>query len=219
VSSKHHQYRFVYLLAAQLGVIVLAPFIAGDRPRPGLFTAFALALFAAALWAVAAGRRLRIVAALLAAPAIAANMITLAVPQSPAQTPAILFGLLFLVFVTVMILRGVLMSAAVTTDTLYGAVTGYLLLGLTWGWAYGLLDQFLPGSFRSLTKEGRLVGPEFTFFSFITLTSVGYGDIIPVNAHARSLAVLEAITGQMYLAVFIARLVGLHGRREKPTSP
>jgi hypothetical protein len=105
----------------------------------------------------------------------------------------------------------------VTTETLYGAVAAYLLLGLTWGWTYGLVGLLQPGSFRSLVKpDGRVEGPEYMFLSFITLTSVGYGDIVPVSAYARMLAILEAVAGQMYLAVFIARLVGLHGQNVGP---
>ena len=111
-----------------------------------------------------------------------------------------------------MIFRGVITSPEVTTETLYGAVTAYLLLGLTWGLAYALVERLYPGSFRSPVDTDGLAGPVLMFFSFITLTSVGYGDIVPLGGHARSLAILEAITGQMYLAVFIARLVGIQGR-------
>ncbi len=105
-----------------------------------------------------------------------------------------------------------------TTETLYGAVAAYLQLGLTWGQSYVLVELLRPGSFRSMIDPGGSAAwPDLMFLSFITLTSVGYGDLVPVSGHARSLAMLEAITGQMYLAVFIARLVGLHGQRRKPT--
>jgi len=210
-------HRFAYLLAAQLALIVLYPFVFGDRPQPGLSGALTLALFVAAFWAVAGERRIRIVAALLAAPAIAGNLLTVAAPRFQTFVPGILFGILFLAFVTLVIFRGVVMSPEVSRETLYGAIAGYLLLGLTWAWAYGLVEQLRPGSFRSLVSpDVRLTGPEFTFLSFITLTSVGYGDIVPLGGHARSLAVLEAITGQMYLAIFMARLVGLYTQGSRP---
>src|SRR5206468_6429646 len=99
---------------------------------------------------------------------------------------------------------------------LYGAVTAYLLLGLTWGLAYALVERLHPGSFRSPVDTDGLAGPVLMFFSFITLTSVGYGDIVPLGGHARSLAILEAITGQMYLAIFMARLVGLYTQGSRP---
>ena len=80
--------------------------------------------------------------------------------------------------------------------------------------AYGFVGQLEPGSFRSLVAtDGRVAWPAFTFFSFITLTSVGYGDIAPSSGAARTLAMLEAITGVHHQALSIARLVGLHGQR------
>ena len=211
-------YRFVYLLAAQLALLLVFPFFVGDRPRPGVAGAFMLVLFVAALWTVASDRRSRIVAALLVSPAIA-NLLLAARAGHEVFVAGVAFGILFLVFVTAVIFRGVIASPVVTTETLYGAITAYLLLGLTWAWTYGLVEQLHPGSFRSLVAaDGRVFGPDFTFLSFITLTSVGYGDIVPVSGHAKSLAILEAITGQMYLAVFIARLVGLHGQAVPRTS-
>jgi hypothetical protein len=125
---------------------------------------------------------------------------------------AIGLGAVFLGFTTVVIFRGVVRSPSVTTETLYGAITAYLLLGITWAWCYVLVEELQPGWFRStVAADGHVAPPELTFLSFITLTSVGYGDVVPVSRHARSLAVLEAIAGQMYLAVFVARPVGMHG--------
>lgn len=78
-----------------------------------------------------------------------------------------------------------------------------------------LVERFQPGSFRSSSPDAALGGPEFTFPSFVTLTSVGYGDILPASGFARSLASLEAVAGQVYLAIFVARLVGLAGPRKE----
>jgi hypothetical protein len=207
-------YRYAYLLVTLLTLIVIHPFLAGERPRPGLSGALTLAIFLAALWAVAGERRIRIIALLLALPAIADNLLAVAVPRDRPFLLGIVFGILFSGFITAVIFRGVVTSAQVTRDALYGAITAYLMLGLTWAWSYGLVDQLWPGSFRSLTSaDGHLVSSEYLFLSFVTLTSVGYGDIVPLGGHARSLAMLEAIAGQMYLAIFMARLVGLYSQR------
>src|SRR5207247_8840189 len=96
--------------------IVLYPFVFGDRPQPGLSGALTLALFVAAFWAVAGERRIRIVAALLAAPAIAGNLLTVAAPRFQTFVPGILFGILFLAFVTLVIFRGVVMSPEVSRE-------------------------------------------------------------------------------------------------------
>ena len=72
-----------------------------------------------------------------------------------------------------------------------------------------MVDFLVPGSFR-YGQDRTLTGPEMIYYSFITLTTLGYGDIVPVSPSARSLATLEALTGQLYLTVLVARLVGLH---------
>ncbi len=207
-------HRYAFLLATLLGLIVIYPFLVGDRPRPGLTGALTLSVFLAALAVVARERRIRVVAFLLALPAIADNLFAIAVPRDRPHGFGIMFAILFSAFVTAVIFHGVVTSVAVTRDTLFGAITGYLMLGLTWAWSYGLVDHMWPGSFRSAAGTvGPLVGPDYVFLSFITLTSVGYGDIVPLGGHARSLAMLEAIVGQMYLAIFMARLVGLYSQR------
>lgn len=91
-------------------------------------------------------------------------------------------------------------------DRLLAVLLVYLLLGTTWSFAYALADLALPGA---LEIPGRAPSmSEFVYFSFSTLTTVGYGDIVPVHPMARSLAVLEALVGQLYLVVIVSRFVG-----------
>jgi Ion channel len=192
----HRAHRFTYLLAAEVALIVLSPLVAGDPPRPGIPSAFAIVVFLSALWAVGGDRPTTMIATVLAAPAIGLSVVAAAGMQTPVLGPAIVFGILFLAFVTAVIARDVVTTRDVTTETLNGAIATYLLLGLIWGWAYGLVEQLHPGSFRSsVSPDGRVAGPEFTFLSFVTLTSVGYGDLIPVSGYARVLAILEAVAG------------------------
>jgi hypothetical protein len=93
-------------------------------------------------------------------------------------------------------------------ERLSGAVVLYLLVGLIWGVAYHIVDLATPGAFsiQSPVKSDLF---DWIYFSFVTLTTVGYGDITPVAQSARSLATLEALVGQLYPAVIIARLVSL----------
>ena len=93
-------------------------------------------------------------------------------------------------------------------DRLFGAVVLYLLLGLIWAVAYAILDAQVPGAFAGLPRADRSIA-DWAYFSFVTLTTVGYGDITPVARLARTLAILEALVGQLYPAVIIARLVSL----------
>jgi hypothetical protein len=100
-----------------------------------------------------------------------------------------------------------------------GAVAAYLLLGLTWAYVYALVEFQAPGSLRfpdSAAPGQNLprLRADVAYFSFTTLTTLGYGDILPVSPFARSMAVLEALVGQLFVATLIARLVSL-----RPPSP
>lgn len=98
-------------------------------------------------------------------------------------------------------------AGPVTSHRIMGAVAVYLLLGLGWEQGYELLHMLRPEAFAGVDANA---GPEdWIYFSFVTLTTVGYGDITPVSPLARSLAVFEALTGQIYLVVMLARLVAL----------
>jgi hypothetical protein len=94
-------------------------------------------------------------------------------------------------------------------------VAVYLLLGLMWASAYALLYQLHPDAFAGALGAA-LIPQTWIYYSFVTLTTVGYGDITPVHPVARSLAIAEALTGQLYLAITLAHLVALRvGMHEK----
>lgn len=97
----------------------------------------------------------------------------------------------------------------VTMDLIFAACCGYLMLGTIWGFGYYFVDLAYPGSFKGADHMGEDIA-EFTYYSFVTLTTMGYGDIIPVSKQARAMAMLEAITGQLYLAILMGRLVGAY---------
>jgi len=116
-----------------------------------------------------------------------------------------------LLILTFLVLQHVFRDGAITADRVRGAILAYLLLGLVWAFAYELVELRYPGA---ILMGGRPLGdanPTHTFgyFSLVTLTTLGYGDIVPVHPIARSLAVAEALIGQLYPAILIARLVSL----------
>jgi hypothetical protein len=121
--------------------------------------------------------------------------------------------LLLLGFFSISILAHVLRTGRVTADKIYGAICVYLLIGYSWTFAYALLEEILPGSFApagAISTDYIERVMQLRYFSFTTLTTLGYGDIVPLSPPARTLATLEAVMGQMYLTVLVARLVGLH---------
>jgi hypothetical protein len=125
---------------------------------------------------------------------------------------------LFLAFVAYKIIAEVARLRTVTVDTIFGAGCGYLLLGGVWAFAYSIINVLMHGAFiftnvgslppgADLMQRSRLVA--LFYFSFITLTSTGFGDILPMAPAAKALAVCEVIVGQFYVATLVARLVSL----------
>ncbi len=114
---------------------------------------------------------------------------------------------IFLVMAIIAITRKLFSVRKVSTDTIIGGICVYILLGFLWALFYYLIYCFDKGAF---SLQAQSASPNFFYFSFITLTTTGYGDIFPLDKVAMALSSLEAIAGQMYLAVLIARLVGLH---------
>ena len=120
-------------------------------------------------------------------------------------------GFAFFFLTTLIALRDVLLGGAVDLNRLVGAMCIYLMLGINWGLLYLFVDTVSPGSFAGLSAtnwDEELL--EFIYHSFVTLTTLGYGDLAPVSPLARVLSYLEAVFGQIYLTVLVAALVGIH---------
>jgi hypothetical protein len=115
-------------------------------------------------------------------------------------------SLLALLVLLALVLFRTLLDGPVTRHRIQGAIAAYLLLGVAWAHAYLLVAQSRPGAFSGAVTVDQ-GARAFVYFSFVTLTTVGYGDILPVHPAARSLAMLEAVTGPLYLAILVARLV------------
>jgi hypothetical protein len=126
----------------------------------------------------------------------------------------IVLRILFVGYVTYKLTRDIMrQSDVVTLDTIAGAACIYMLLGVLWANSYVLLEHLKPGSF-AIPDEWRLPGneiaPALIYFSYSTLTTVGYGDVRAAGPAAGGLAIVEAVVGQLFLAITIARMVGKH---------
>jgi hypothetical protein len=121
-----------------------------------------------------------------------------------------------MILVAVTILFDLFRSPKVTGDSLAGAVCIYLMIALIWGHLFLLVEFLVPGSF-SFTHGDKAIALwlarefyPFYYFSLITMTTVGFGDMLPLTTAARTLTTLEAIIGQVYLTILVARLVGMY---------
>ena len=202
--------RFLLLLLSLLALMVLEPFIA-DRVRiKFLLDIFFTIILITSIYAVSQKKSDALVAFSLALPKFATTW-ALSFLSYPLLTLLdSIFGIMFIGYIIVLILRHIFRQDDINLETIYGAIVVYILLGLLWVSFYFLVEFLHPQSFSfpaALTGDARKV---LYYFSFVTLTTLGYGDITPISGPARSLAMLEAIVGQMYIAVLIARLVGIH---------
>jgi len=122
-------------------------------------------------------------------------------------------GMLFMGYVALNILGYILRASRVSSEILCAAIANYLILGLLWSFAYTMIASAVPGAFAFSTgpESGHVMGGfNSIYFSFATLSTIGYGDISPVAGGVRMLAVAEAVVGMFYVTMLIARLVSLY---------
>ena len=216
---------YLGLLGALLVFLVLQPFLEPGRWGGRLADlAFSLVLLAGLATAAGHPRQLRWGAALFI-PTLVARW---AAHLSGAEWLIVLrlvLGLLFLVYTAFVVLADVVREREVSLDTISGGICVYLLLGVGWALGYALVEIQAPGSFAmggealppppfALDAGGAWLG-SFIYLSFVTLTTLGYGDLTPLSRVTQMLASAEAIFGQLFLAVFMARLVGLYAARRR----
>ena len=203
----------VELLIALALLFVSFPFVEEVKGGDIIVSILLSLVLISAVLAVSNRRSTLVVAVLLATPAIIGRWIDHFRPHLVPPAVFLIAGLVLVAFVVINLLRFVLLAPSVSIEVLCASISAYLLLGLAWTMAYWLVDQLTPGGAFSFNTNG---GPRsmngFTgfYFSFITLSTVGYGDITPVSKIARWLAAMEAMTGLLYVAVLIARLVALY---------
>ena len=119
-------------------------------------------------------------------------------------------GILFFAYSIYNIVKYLFKQKEVTKETICAAVVIYMLMAFMWARAYGLLDLIHPGSFSM--PEGHVFGDRtvYLYYSFVTITTLGYGDISPLTDKASGLSIIEAVSGQIFLVVLVSWLVGMY---------
>lgn len=200
--------RFCFLLISIVLFMILRPFMEGLVRISFLMEIFVSAILLSGIYAMSEDRVSLVFALLTGLPALFSSWSfqLLKIP-SLFLIHHICAGLFFAV-ATIIILRHLLNQKVVTTDLIWGAVCGYFLIGFMWGDIYSLLENIQPGSFN-LGQQQVTDLDSFIYFSFVTLATLGYGDIVPLTQQAQSLTIIETVMGQMYIAVNIAALVAI----------
>jgi len=203
----------VQLLIALAILFFSVPFVEEIEGGDLIVSALLSVVLLSAVLAVANRRRNLAVGLLLAVPALAGRWINHLHPHL-VPAPVFLFaGIGLVAFVVINLLQFVMRASSVDVEVLFASISAYLMLGLMWTMAYWLVYYLTPEAFAFNTATGTkqtMEGFNAFYFSLITLSTVGYGDITPVSKVARMLAAMEAMTGLLYVAVLIARLVGLY---------
>jgi len=201
------RWRHLYLLIALVVMLVAYPYAGGG----GALGIAAVLIPIASVFALGARHRHRLILFALGLVTVAGIIQEATGAGILPLVPVEITALLLFAYTTIFVLGRVLKSPRVTGDTLCGAIAVYLMIGLTWSLAYVLLEHLHPGSYR-LAAAGmqRADGKDLLYFSYVTLATLGYGDVVPVTDGARSLAVLEGLCGTVYMAILVARLIGLH---------
>jgi len=205
---------FSYMLIALLVFLIGVPMaIDLHLLPPGFIRLVAFSsLLAIGLWSLRESGHIFSTAVGFVIAGIVLNLLSTIFDQVVIVFASALAMLAFLVIAAIVAMKQIAFDHKLSVNRIVGAVCVYLMLGVIWAILYSLLEAAVPGSFAGLTE--RIMdggwGPDWVYFSFVTLTTLGYGDILPLTSSARALAYFEAIVGQFYLAVLVAGLVGAY---------
>ena len=202
--------RFLALLILILAMLIIVPLVEEFIKIRMLMDIFWSAVFVAVIYAVSQKRHHILIGVLLALPMLASIWSRYFVEYWALELVGGLCGAAFFIFAIIQILIFVYTQKEVTRDLIAGAAIVYLLMALAWSFIFGVVESLNPGSFSIPDIEGISTSQSFLYLSFVTITTLGYGDITPVTSLARSLCILEAVIGQLYLVVQVAWLVGVH---------
>ena len=201
--------RFLFLFISMIFMMGLRPIMGGIIRLAILTDILFAAILISGLWAVSQKRGVFIMALLMAIPALVLGWVTDLAELPLLRTLSRLFLAIFFSIMLVSLLSHIRRAKEITADLVMGAASTYFLVGLFWAFIFFFIETVSPGSFR-LEGSAADMESQLIYYSFVTLTTVGYGDITAVSMIARSYSVLEAVTGQLYLTVLVAGLVGLH---------
>ena len=199
----------VALLAAILVHNLTYPLSAAGGPWPALFYLYYGLIFVAGTWLLARNQSLRLLAASSGGAVIMAGLANSYAPSSQAALAVFLTSIAYHLLMGIVLASHTFRARAVTSDILLSATSLYLVIGSGFAALLSLVEWLAPGSYAA--GDGNPVTwQQLVYFSYVTLTTLGYGDILPVGFYAQALATFEAIIGTLYTVILLSRLVGLY---------
>jgi len=207
---------FLILLILILLMLILPPFLGDWVSTRILLNFFLTAILLALIYAIKSNHTQMVIGVFLALPLILTTWASYFIEITSMGLTTRIFSALFFGYAVANILRQMSTRKEVTREMIFAAIVAYLLIALMWAFLYMVLEKLAPGSFSFSDDALMSETKQFQYFSFVTITTLGYGDVTPLTDKASTLAMLEALIGQIYLVVLVAWLVGMHvSRRSK----
>jgi len=210
IKQVRKEYSFSIVLVSLICMMIFEPFFYDYKGTVFFVNLIFSAIILSSIYAISYRKYAALIAVFLALPVLAINWSSPFVDYTWYPYVRDTFASCFFILIIFLILDFIFRQVQVTREILFAAIVVFMLLGLMWSVIFRFLEISQPGSFHLPHDQSSEVSSIFLYYSFVTLTTLGYGDISPISAPARSLAIIEAITGQMYVAVLIARLMGMH---------
>jgi voltage-gated potassium channel len=209
----HVRGNFAYLLISLLGFLVLTAFLAqypaigGDQVLMFLIEGTLIV----GVWSLVRQRFWFMFGLILIAIGATNIILEVIINHEWAHYVNLIVALLFYLFTTVIAFRTLLTGDRIDLNMLMGSICVYILVGMSWSILYYFESVIHPGAFNGITAgAGKQQFTELLYYSYVTLSTLGYGDVTPVTPIARTLAFLEALFGQFYIAILVASFVGMH---------
>lgn len=210
--------RCFYLFIMLLGLIAAAPYI--DSSPHGILVRNLINVFIIVSTVAAVGRTTLsfVLVVLLAVPAIVFRWFSLTTDESAYFDLALRFNVALYAAAIAFLVRYVFDRTVMDSDRLWGAAACFLLLSVFWSFLYAIIDREVPGAFMVRGSPSSLDFTDTLYFSLSTVTTTGFGDIAPLARSAKIASGLEAAIGQMFIAILIARLVGVYPSQHRTQS-
>jgi hypothetical protein len=202
--------RCCYLFVLLLALIAIPPFLEPLSHGALIMNAINAFLIVSAVAAVGRSKVSFVIATLLAIPALFFHWKLAQTGSTTYHELWLKCGLALYAVTIFFLLRYVFESGVMSADRLSGAASGYLMMGVMWTFIYALVTRADPAAFSAAGSRAPLPFMDLLYYSFTTLTTMGYGDIVPMSRAARTAAIMEAIIGQLFLAILIAKLVSVY---------